>query len=188
MTSLHNRSHAIGEVFGYESAYVNQKYWVDRKANIYNEYNPNYATAWSHYLRFKNLGLAYPSSGGLEMNSLKEDFNPIGDIGYGVGFFSDTDPGTYRIRFKFEQLNQPGATRAGIVEIIACSAGYISGNVDYLYRETTRLSNPLEVDMTVTVSSSHRYLCPTFIAVTKNSAPGFTGCDCHLHYLEVTKV
>ena len=124
----------------------------------------------------------------MKFNSLKESFSNIGDVGYGPAMFGVAEPGNYRMRFSLLQTNIPGATRAGVVEILGCTDGYIAGNVEYLYRETTRLSNPLTVDATITVSSAYPYVCPTFTAITKNSAASFTGCDCELAYLEITKI
>ena len=184
MSDLHGKVCGIGEKFGDEFTWVSQQYWVDRAANIYKDYNPGYATEWSYYLQFKGAG----AGDGLEFGSLKETFGAFYDVGYGAGMFNVAEPGDYRLKFSLLQTNVPGATRAGVVEILGCSSGYIAGNVDYLYRETTRLSNPLTVDTTITVSAAYPYVCPTFTAITKASAAGFTGCDCELAYLEITKI
>jgi hypothetical protein len=152
--------------------------------NYTKSYNPGYATDWSYGLSFKSGG----ASNGLRFNSLKESFSNIGDVGYGVGMFNIAEPGNYRMRFSLLQTNTPGLTRAGVVEILGCTDGYIAGNVEYLYRETTRLANPLTVDTTITVSSAYPYVCPTFTAITKDSAAGFTGCDCELAYMEIRKI
>ena len=183
MSDLWGKVNGIGEKFA-GGSYLDQQYWVDRAANIYNGYNPAATLDWSFYLRFKGAG----AKDGLEFGTLKEDFGISGDIGYGSGMFNVAEPGNYRLRFSLLQTNTPGATRAGVVEVVGCTNGYIAGDVEYLYRETTRLSNPLVVDTTITVSSSHPYVCPTFLAITKGSAPGFTGCDCELAYMEITKI
>ena len=184
MSDLHGKVTAIGEQFAEGDKWVQQQYWVDRKANIRKAYNPSYASDWSYSLSFKSVG----ASNGLQFHALKESFSSIGDIGYGAGFFNIADPGNYRMRFSLIQDNPPGAIRFGVVEILGCTDGYISGNVEYLYRETTRTANPLTVDTTISVKASHPYVSPTFIAIVKNSAPGFTGCDCELAYLEITKI
>ena len=184
MSDLHGKVCAIGETFAEGNSWVNQQYWVDRKANIRKDYNPGYTTEWSYGLSFKSGG----ASNGLQFNSLKETFGTFYDVGYGPAMFNVAEPGDYRMRFSLLQTNTPGATRAGVVEILGCTDGYISGNVEYLYRETTRLSNPLTVDTTITVSSAYPYVCPTFTAITKANAAAFTGCDCELDYLEITKI
>ena len=184
MSDLWGKVTALGDVIVSGGTWVSQQYWIDRKGNARNEYNPTYTADWSYYLRFKGSN----AKDGMEFGSLKETFGTSGDIGYGFGCFGVAEPGNYRLRFSLTQTNTPGATRAGVVEVIGCSDGYISGNVQYLYRETTRLANPLTVDTTITVSSAFPYVCPTFLAITKGSAAGFTGCDCELHYMEITKI
>lgn len=184
MSDLHGKVCGIGETFADGSTWVNQQYWVDRKANIPKDYNPAYATDWSYDLSFAGSG----AGDGLNFNSLKESFSNIGDIGYGPAMFGVAEPGDYNLKFSVTQLNTPGATRAVVVEVLGCTDGYISGGVEYYYRETTRLANPLTVDMTITVLASHPYVCPTFTAITKNSAVSFTGCEGKLDYLEITKL
>ena len=184
MSDLHGKVCAIGETFADGNAWVSQQYWVDRKANIPKDYNPANATDWSYDLSFAGSG----ARDGLNFNSLKESFSNIGDIGYGPAMFGVAEPGDYNLKFSVTQLNTPGATRAVVVEVLGCANGYISGGVEYYYRETTRLSNPLTVDMTITVLASHPYVCPTFTAITKDSAVSFTGCEGRLDYLEITKL
>lgn len=184
MSDLHGKVCAIGEVFGDPYTWINQQYWVDRKANIPNSYNPAYTTDWSYSLGFAGSG----ARDGLNFETLNESFDNIGDIGYGPAMFGVAEPGNYNLKFSVTQLNTPGATRAVIVEVLGCTDGYISGGIEYYYRETTRLANPLTVDMTITVLASHPYVCPTFTAITKNNAIPFTGCEGKLDYLEITKL
>ena len=185
MSDLWGKVTAVGDVMVSPFTWVSQQYWIDRKGNAWNEYNPTYTTEWSKYLRFADAGGA---RSGVAFGSLKESFGAIGDIGYGVGFFGVAEPGNYRLQFSLMQTNTPGVTRAGVVEVLGCTDGYIAGNVQYLYRETTRLSNPLTVDTTITVSSAYPYVCPTFLAITKDSAAPFTGADCVLQFMEITKI
>lgn len=183
MSDLHGTVVSIQESIGPDSS-SSQQYWPKRTLNYPKSYNPSYTPEWSYDLSFKSGG----ASNGLQFHSLKESFDNIGDVGHGVGMFNIAEPGNYRMRFSLLQTNAPGATRAGVVEILGCAEGYIAGDVEYLYRETTRLANPLTVDTTITVSSAYPYVCPTFTAITKNSAVGFTGCDCELEYMEIIKV
>jgi hypothetical protein len=183
-SNLWGKVTAVGDVMVSPFTWVSQQYWIDRKGNAWNEYNPAYTTEWSYYLRFKGSG----AKDGIEFGSLKESFSTVGDVGYGFGCFGVAEAGNYRLKFELLQTNTPGVTRAGVVEVLGCSAGYISGNVEYLYRETTRLANPLVVDTTITVSSAYPYVCATFLAITKNTAAAFTGTDCVLEYMEITKI
>lgn len=184
MSDLWGKVTALGDVIVSAYTYPSQPFWIDRKGNARNQYNPTYTTDWSYSLRFKGSG----AKDGMEFGCLKETFDDSGDIGYGLGCFGVAEPGNYRLQFSLTQTNTPGVTRFGVVEVIGCTDGYIAGNVQYLYRETTRLSNPLTVDTTITVSSAFPYVCPTFLAITKGSAVPFTGSDCELHYMEITKI
>jgi len=187
MSDLHGTVVSIQDSIGSDS-FHSQQYWPRRSLNYPKSYNPSYTTEWSYGLSFKNPNAGEAAKNGLRFNSLKESFSNIGDVGYGVGMFNIAEPGNYRMRFSLLQTNTPGLTRAGVVEILGCTDGYIAGNVEYLYRETTRLANPLTVDATITVSSAYPYVCPTFTAITKDSAAAFTGCDCELAYMEIRKI
>lgn len=184
MSDLHGKVSAVGETFASGADWVSQPYWPDRKSNLPRDYNPAYATDWSYEIAFAGAG----AKDGITFSSLNESFESIGDVGYGPAMFGVAEPGSYNLKFSVTQLNTPGVTRAVVVEIVGCTIGYISGDVEYYYRETTRLSNPLTVNTTINVLASHPYVCPTFVAITKSGAAAFTGCQGKLDYLEITKL
>lgn len=192
MSDLHKRVIAIGEVFGDPYTWVNQTYWVDRKANIYNDYNPaylGYGSDWDGLVGFRTGSKARD---GTEMWSMRYLPAPSADVGMGMGTFNhigstgQTRP--FRLRFQMRQDETPGPLRFGVVEVLGCTQGYLAGNIEYCYRESTRLGNPMVVDETIYVGGTYPYICAQFSAITKGSGPGFVPTTCYLDYLEITEL
>ena len=182
MSDLHGKVTSIGEEWS-------STVWTNgNRGNIINMYNPGYLALGSEWDGRAALG-ANGARDGLSMYANRFADVPV-DVGYGFGVTNiyPADPGNYRLQLKITQDSTPGPLRFGVVEIIGSSDVYLGGNIQYLYRESTRLGNPLVVDQTITVNSGFQYICPQFTTVIKGSGPSFVGATCNVDYLEITKI
>jgi hypothetical protein len=182
MSDLHGKVTSIGEEWS-------STVWSNgNRGNIYNIYNPGYlalGSDWDGACTFAKDS----AKDGMSMYANRFADVPV-DVGFGFGVTNiyPCDPGNYRLQVKMTQDGTPGPLRFGVVEIIGSSDVYLGGSIQYLYRESTRLGNPLVVDQTITVSSSHPYVSPQFTTVIKGSGPNFVGATCVVEYLEITKI
>lgn len=183
MSDLHGKVTSIGEEWS------NSLYTNGNRGNIINSYNPGYLSDGSEWDYGANLG-PNGARDGIEMYASRFTPAPSSDVGYGFGLYNNdpADPGNYRLQLQITQQDQPGPLRFGVVEILGCQNGYLDGGIQYLYRESTRLGNPLVVDQTITVSSGFQYICPQFTAIVKGSGPSFVGTTSTVDYLEITKI
>lgn len=182
MSNLHGKVVSIGEEWS-------STVWNNgNRGNIINEYNPGLLSHGSEWDYLAKLG-PNGARDGIEMYAIRYADFPA-DVGYGFGVTNiyPAEPGNYRLQFKITQDGTPGPLRFGVAEILGCQNGYLDGAVQYLYRESTRLGNPLVVDETITVSSSYPYICPQFTTIIKGSGPSFVGATCNVDYLEITKI
>jgi hypothetical protein len=183
MSDLHGKVTSIGEEWCYTI-------WNNgNRGNIHNIYNPGYLADGSEWDYAVNLG-PNGARDGMEMYANRYTPAPSSDVGGGFGVTNiyEADPGNYRLQLQITQQDQPGPLRFGVVEIIGSQQPYLGGNIQYLYRESTRLGNPLVVDQTITVNPGFQYICPQFTAVVKGSGPSFVGTTSRVDYLEITKI
>lgn len=181
MSDLWGKVTAIGEEWS-------STVWSNgNRGNIINEYNPGYLAPgdWDKEVKLGPNG----ARDGVSMYAIRFADTPV-DVGYGFGTCNiyPAEPGSYRLKLQITQDGVPGPLRFGVVEIIGSTGVYLGGNIQYLYRESTRLGNPLTVDTTINVSSSYPYISTQFTSIVKGSGSSFTPTRCNVDYMEITKI
>ena len=181
MSDLWGKVTAIGEEWS------NNVYSNGNRGNIINEYNPGYLAPddWDNEAKLGPNG----ARDGVSMYAIRFADVPV-DVGYGFGTtnINPASAGQYRLRLQITQDGTPGPLRFGVVEVIGSTGVYLGGNIQYLYRESTRLGNPLTVDTTINVSSSYPYISTQFATIIKGGSPNFVGATCNVDYMEITKI